>query len=241
MSDLKKYLILGATSDLAGTLAKSLADEVSLTLVARSEEKLKSFYGERFDQIECDLTDEIQVKSMIGDLKKSKQKFDGVICTVGSHEVTPLRLYSAEKFRKILDENFFSVASVLRNITPVVNKNASIVLFSSAVTIRGSATVSAYAAAKSAVESITRAAALEFASKNVRVNAIAPGVFRSKMSDKFLTSVNADQLEKIAQSHPLGIGTCEQVSNVAKFLLSDSASWITGQTLVVDGGYSINA
>ena len=241
MSEVQNYLILGATSDLAKAFVMNSDSKIAMTLVARDKKKLGSIYGDDFHHLECDLTDEADVKSMVSELKQSKTKFDGILCAVGSHEVMPLRLYEAEKFMQILNSNFFSVANVLRNVSSILNSGASIVLLSSAVTSRGAATVSAYVAAKSAVEGLTKAAALEFSKKKVRVNAIAPGVFKSKMSDKFLSSMNAEQQEQIIASHPLGVGTTEQVASVIHFLLSESASWITGQTIIVDGGYSINA
>ena len=241
MVEPKNYLIFGAASDLATAFVKNLNATDNVILVARDHKKLISIYGNAFNSIECDLKDEVALRSIVKELKQSKIKFDGVLCAVGSHEVMPLKLYSEDKFRNILEDNFFTVANILRNISSILNSRAGIVLLSSAVTNRGAATVSAYAAAKSAIEGLTKAAALEFASKSIRVNSVAPGVFRSKMSESFLSSMSHEQAKNVAQAHPLGIGTCEQVSNVIKFLISDEASWVTGQTIIVDGGYSINA
>jgi len=241
MPEKKKFLLLGATSNLANSLVENTNCDCDFTLVSRNAEKVKDIYGSKYQHYDCDLADDLAVTEMFKGFRRNKFKFSGVLCAAGAHEMMPLRLYSANRFRQKFDENLFSVVNILTNISAVLEEGASIVLVSSAVTTRGAATVSAYASAKAAVEGLTRAAAIEFSSKKVRVNAVAPGIFKSQMSDKFLGSLTAEQLENVISSHPLGLGTCEQVSNVVDFLLSDKASWITGQTIVVDGGYTINA
>lgn len=244
MDDPKQYLVLGATSDLAKAFVLSVESGANFTLVARNEDKLKEIYGS-FNSVvrteTCDLKSNNEVKDLVGGLKTDKLKYDGVLCAVGAHEIMPLRLYSDEKFRDMVDANFFSVANILRFMSPILMPESSVVVISSAVTFRGAGTVSAYAASKSAVEGLVRAAALEYAAKKIRINAIAPGVFKSKMSDKFISSFNPQQLERLELNHPLGIGTPDQVASVIEFLLSPKSSWITGQTLIVDGGFSINA
>ena len=237
----KKVLILGATSNLASSFIENSGNDCDFTIVARNANKMNDIYGTKYQSYECNLSNDYEVTELFKELRRSKIKFSSVLCAAGAHEIMPLRLYSANRFRQKVDENFFSVVNVLMNISAVLEQGASIVLISSAVTIRGAATVSAYASAKAAVEALTRSAALEFASKKVRVNAIAPGVFKSQMSEHFLGSMTAEQSESVIRSHPLGLGDTTQVSNVVEFLLSDKASWITGQTIVVDGGYSINA
>lgn len=244
MSEQKQYLIFGATSDLAKAFVDLTDSTNHFTLVARDRKKLDRLYNPEKNRIRtelCDLTINTEVKELVKKLKNDKISYDGVLCAVGAHEIMPLRLYSDEKFREMFDANFFSTANVLRSVSPILKPCSSIVLISSAATSRGAGTVSAYVAAKAAIEGITRAAAIEFASKKIRVNAIAPGVFRSKMSDKFLSTFNEQQLEKLELSHPLGIGTSDQVAGVIGFLLDSASNWITGQTIIVDGGYSINA
>jgi len=243
MNDTKKIIVWGATSDLSQQFIADSSQSTEFTLVARSKEKMLSVYGMDANHkfLECDVSDDAAVKRITADLTKTKTKFDCVLCSVGMHEVMPLRLYSGVNFRKIVEANFFSVANVLRGVSSLVASGGSIVVVSSAVTSRGSATVSAYASAKGAVEALMRSAALEFASKNIRVNAIAPGIFKSKMSDKLLSTRNEEQLRNLEASHPLGLGSCEQVVGIIEFLFSERSSWITGQTIFVDGGYSINA
>ena len=244
MADTRHYLIFGATSELAAAFM-DVADHSSVfTLVARDAEKLAaitSASGTLARKHVCDLQDEASIKELVKVLKSEKLKFDGVLCAAGAHEVLPLRLYSKEKFMIMMDVNFFTVSNVLASISSILNPAASIVATSSAATQRGAGAVAGYVAAKAAVEGLVRAAALEFAPKKVRVNSIAPGVFRSKMSEAFLGTFTDTQLERLDASHPLGIGTAHDVAGCIKFLMGPDSSWMTGQNLVVDGGYSINA
>ena len=244
MTDTRHYLIFGATSDLAVAFMDLADHSAVFTLVARDEEKLAAVTpasGTVAGRHVCDLRHESSVKELMKKLKFEKMKYDGVLCAAGAHEVLPLRLYTKEKLGAMMDLNFFTVSNVLASISGILNPAASIVATSSAATQRGSGTVSGYVAAKAAVEALVRAAALELAPKKIRVNSIAPGVFRSKMSVAFLETFNDAQLEKLNASHPLGIGTAHDVAGCIKFLIGPDSTWITGQNFIVDGGYSINA
>ena len=80
--------------------------------------------------------------------------------------------------------------------------------------------------------------ALELASKNIRVNSILPGMVKSEMSLKLLSTLSEEARDDIESMHPLGIGNVEDVANACIYLLSDASKWITGTNLIVDGGYS---
>lgn len=244
MQPTHQYLICGATSELAIALVKLLDPSIQCTLIARNTDKLQHI-AQSLDNIAtthtCDLADDTAVKTLIKHLKSSKIKFDGVFCAAGAHTMLPLRLYSKNKFSDIMDSNFYTAANLLTNLSGILNPQASLVVTSSAVTRRGANLVAGYVAAKAAIEGLVRTAALEFAPKKIRINAIAPGVFHSNMSATFLNTLNADQQQALQTNHPLGIGTATDVAACVKFLLSTDAQWITGQTLIVDGGYTINA
>ena len=86
---------------------------------------------------------------------------------------------------------------------------------------------------------MARSAALELASTGVRVNTILPGVVKTEMTNEFLGSLGEQASQDVINRHPLGIGMPEDVANLIHFLISDNSRWITGQSLVIDGGFSI--
>ena len=239
-------LICGATSDLGEAIIMSLEADQSHSIVAtgRDCKKLKALSA-RFGCIKqthvVDLSLENEVKSLLKGYSAKNIKFAGIICLAGRHEMKPLRGYSKASMVDIFDSNFYSSAHVISNCGRVVAERGSIVLVSSAATSRGAGAVGGYVASKSAVEGLTRTAALEFAGKGVRVNCVSPGVFESQMTTSFFASIGEDVVNNIRLSHPLGVGTPADVAGPIKFLLSKDSAWITGQNILIDGGFTINA
>ena len=139
-----------------------------------------------------------------------------------------------------MENNFYSFTNVLCNISKILNKNASIVSVSSAGVMRSAAAVSAYAASNKAIEGFIKSAAIEFSQNKIRVNAIAPGVVLTEMTEGFIKSIGESAAKDMKDNHPLGFGKPRDVSNLIEFLVSDRSVWITGQTIVIDGGFSIN-
>ena len=86
---------------------------------------------------------------------------------------------------------------------------------------------------------MVKAIALELAPRNIRVNAVSPGVVQTPMTDRLFSLIDSKHKDQIIEMHPLGIGKVEDVVPLIRFLLSDGSKWITGQNIKVDGGYSI--
>jgi NAD(P)-dependent dehydrogenase (short-subunit alcohol dehydrogenase family) len=116
----------------------------------------------------------------------------------------------------------------------------SVVYISSVAGLIGQTGHVEYCASKSALVGACKAAALELARENIRVNCIAPGLVKTEMMEKSLKTLSPDQLKAIEAYQPLGLGSPRDVSNAVAFLLADTGKWITGTTFVVDGGYTVH-
>jgi NAD(P)-dependent dehydrogenase (short-subunit alcohol dehydrogenase family) len=152
----------------------------------------------------------------------------------------PLRALDASKFEAVQRVNVTAAAMLAKGFRQkgCCAPNSSIVLVSSVMGLVGQAGIPAYSTSKAAVAGLTRCLAMELARESIRVNCVAPGMVRTEMTEKFFEFVSDEYVKGIEALHPLGFGTARDVANAIAFLISDAARWITGSTLVVDGGYT---
>ena len=140
-----------------------------------------------------------------------------------------------EDFEQVIDTNLVGTFNVTKNVVPYMMKARSgrIINISSVVGISGNAGQTNYSASKAGIIGFTKSLAKEIASRNILVNAVAPGFIETNMTDVLKDDVK----QEIAKNIPLKrMGTAQDVANVVKFLASDDSSYITGQVINVDGG-----
>ena len=231
----EKYLIVGATGSIGSNLATQLYDSnKEAHLVGRNENETKSlseklgFTYTIADVLEDGYVDKI--KSDIDDIK-------GVAYCVGSIDLKPLKISSESDFNKCMKLNLYSAVELIKGFQDSLKKNkGSIVLFSTVAAQRGFTNHSIIASAKAAVEGLTVSIAAEFA-PNIRVNCVALSLTNSKIAQPILK--NTVLAQGIAKAHPLKrIGEGKDGAALAKFLLTEESSWVTGQVIAVDGGRS---
>ena len=171
-----------------------------------------------------------KVKSDINEIK-------GVAYCVGSIDLKPLRMVTEADMNKCMKLNLYSAIEAIKGFQESLKKNkGSVVLFSTVAAQRGFTNHTIIASAKAAVEGLTVTLAAEFA-PNIRVNCIAPSLSKSKIAEPMLK--NPAIAEGIAKAHPLKrLGEGKDSAALAKFLITEESSWVTGQVIAVDGGRS---
>lgn len=242
---MEKYtLITGATSGIGEALAIELSKSRNLLLIGRNQQKIDNVLQECSSEKEhkficCDLNKEKQrVFLLLNEfLQREEIEVESFIHSAGITRILPIRNFSIDIVDEIFNVNFFSAVEILRVLLKKNNHGSlkNVLMISSLWSIRGESGNSIYAASKGAINSLVYSLAKELAPK-VNVNAILPGAVRTNMTEKLLDSeVGLKQLK----DYPLGFGTPADVVNVIKFLLSNESTWITGQTISVDGGRTI--
>jgi len=173
-------------------------------------------------------------------LGRERGGFAGAVCCAGSHQVRPLSLVDTERLHEAFDANFVTAINATKLVVKAPSaKGGSVVWLSSVAAERATTGFLGYAAAKGALVSAARVAALELAPRKIRVNTILAGVVDTPMSSGWMDLVGPEQKAAIAKSHPLGIGTPDSVASVISFFLSEQSAWVTGATLIADGGLSM--
>ena len=231
----EKYLIFGATGSVGSSLAKQLKDSGNdIHLVARNENEVKAIA----EKLSCSYTvADVLEYGFIEKVKADINDIKGIAYCIGSIDLKPLRTVTETDLNKCMKLNLYSAVEAIKGYQESLKKNkGSIVLFSTVAAQRGFTNHSIIASAKAAVEGLTVTLAAEFA-PNIRVNCIAPSLTKSKIAEPMLK--NTVIAEGIAKAHPLKrLGEGKDSAALAKFLVTEESSWVTGQLIAVDGGRS---
>lgn len=227
---MRNILIIGGSSGIGKKLAHSLSS---------NDINVYATYNNNKQNDESNLTyNQLDVLSENFDFDYLPETLDGIVYCPGSINLKPFARISEESF---LDDYKLQVIGAVKSIQKVLPRlkkgnNSSIVLFSTVAVQTGFNFHSQVSSSKGAIEGLTRALAAEFA-PTIRVNAIAPSITDTPLAQNLLN--NDKKIEDNSKRHPLNrVGSANDIANMAKFLLSEDASWITGQILKVDGGIS---
>jgi 3-oxoacyl-[acyl-carrier protein] reductase len=240
----KVALITGASRGIGRSIAKTLAERgADVALTGRDVEALRETAalcanarpGATAEVFPADVTDREAVEGVVADVTGRFSRIDFAISNAGqSIDALVLRLKS-ETIDRMLDVNlksaFYLCAAVAKPM--MKQRGGAIVLVTSIVGVSGNAGQAAYSASKAGLIGLCKSLAKELGSRNIRVNAVAPGLIETAMTE---TMPDAAREFLIKQAALGRAGTPEDVSRVVAFLCSDDAGYVTGQTLVVDGG-----
>jgi len=231
----EKYLIFGATGSVGSSLAEQLKNSGNdVHLVARNESEVKAIA----EKLGCSYTvADVLENGFIEKVKSDIYEIKGIAYCVGSIDLKPLRMVTEADMNKCMKLNLYSAIEAIKGYQEILKKNkGSVVLFSTVAAQRGFTNHTIIASAKAAVEGLTVTLAAEFA-PNIRVNCVAPSLSKSKIAEPMLK--NPAIAEGIAKAHPLKrLGEGKDSAALAKFLITEDSSWVTGQVIAVDGGRS---
>ena len=239
----KCALITGATRGIGKQIAITLAKQgYNIALNYRKENEELENTKKQIEKIG------VQVLAVKGDVanfencenfvKQVIERFGQIDVLVNNAGITKdmlLMRMKKEDFEQVIDTNLVGTFNVTKNVVPYMMKARSgrIINISSVVGISGNAGQTNYSASKAGIIGFTKSLAKEIASRNILVNAVAPGFIETNMTDVLKDDVK----QEIAKNIPLKrMGTTQDVANVVKFLASDDSSYITGQVINVDGG-----
>jgi NAD(P)-dependent dehydrogenase (short-subunit alcohol dehydrogenase family) len=245
MTKQKTAIVTGGTTGLGKAITKTFIDAGIFTIIIDlSQENLdaaKNEFGDKCGYELFNLANLDKIPALIDLLEEKYGQLDILVNNAGIHLKKFALDVTDEEFKRVIEINQNVIFSLSREVARkmIKHESGSILNISSMAAIYGIPQVIAYTAAKTAVEGMTRAMAVEWSPKGVRVNAIAPGFIYSKMSRKALDS-DPERKQKVFSRTPMGrMGNPEEVGSAALFMVSDAASYITGTVLPVDGGNSI--
>jgi len=233
----KKYLIFGATGSIGSSLAEQLTNsDHEVHLIARNVDELKPLS----EKLGCTFSiADVLEENFIDKVKADTSDFDvkGIAYCVGSIDLKPLKRVTENDLNTCMKLNLYSAIEVIKGFQEELQKSSgSIVLFSSVAAQKGFTNHTIIATAKAAIEGLTVTLAAEFA-PNIRINCVAPSLTNSKIAQSMLK--NPIVAEALAKAHPLKrVGEGKDSAALAKFLLTEESSWVTGQVIGVDGGRS---
>ena len=239
----KVAMITGATRGIGKQIALTLANEgynIVLNYRTENDELIQAKNEIESKNVKCltvqgDVTNFEDCKQMIESAIKEFGKIDVLINNAGITKDMLLARMKEEDFKQVIDVNLVGTFNMTKNVISYMMKARSgrIINFSSVVGIAGNAGQTNYSASKAGIIGFTKSLAKEIASRNILVNAVAPGFIETNMTDVLKDDVK----QEIAKNIPLKrMGTAQDVANVVKFFASDDSSYITGQVINVDGG-----
>lgn len=240
----KYILITGASSGIGRAVAIKLSNEYPLILCGRNMENLEKTKSQCnsnckiiFWPFDLQKVDDIGI-SLASFIRNQAVSIGGFVHSAGISPIYSLRMLSLDTMYKIMNVNFLSAVEILRVLgSKRINNKCldSVVFISSIAAVRGVKGQAVYSASKGALNAFARSMAAELA-PNVRVNCVMPGGLRTAMTETmYEVSLDPDELD----NNLLGAGSVNDIAEAVYYFVSDKSRWITGQSLAVDGGFSI--
>lgn len=236
----KVAVITGGNSGIGYATAKVLSENNARVIITgRRKEAVEKAASElNVSSLLADQSQLSDIERLVLEVKNQYGKVDILLINAGITKFAPIALTTESVFDEIMNVNFRGAYFTLSKFIPILNENASVVFLSSTSATISPQGASVYAASKAAINAVVKIAALELASRSIRVNAVSPGPIATEIMNK----IGLDNtLEKqLIDDIPLSrLGKPDEVADLITYLSSDSASFITGSNFLVDGGQSV--
>jgi len=241
----KVAVVIGGTSGIGLAIAKGLAEAgADVVPTSRRKDQVEAAAkeienrGRRSIRVTSDVSDRASLQNVLDESIKAFGKVDVLVNSAGRTKRAPTLDFNEEDWNSILDTNLTGTlrAAQVFGRHMLERESGSIINIASLSTFVALYEVAAYSASKAAVASLTKSLAIEWSQKGVRVNAIAPGVFRTPLNEKLLDETERGR-EFLLRTPMKRFGNVEELAGAAIFLASDAASFVSGEILTVDGGF----
>ena len=243
----KNIIVTGASSGIGQQVAITCSRMgARVVLIGRNEERLEEtrnqLEGEGHVTLSYDLTELDGLKDMVGSIVNQIGVIDGLVNCAGISTVLPFKLMTPEKVEDFFKTNVYATVELTRQVLNIKNVNkqgCSVIFFASVMGVVGENAKSLYSLTKGALISGCRSLAIEYAPKKIRVNVVSPGIVETAINRNQPYLADPEKRKVTESMHPLGLGTTDDIANACVYLLSDASRWVTGQNLIIDGGYTI--
>ena len=246
--DGKTALVTGGTKGMGRAIVESfLSWGADVFFVARNADDIARVESELKDHsknchgIQADVSRQADREEIVDFVNSQVQKLDILVNNVGTNIRKKTKDYTAEEFRLIMDTNFTSAFDLSKQLLPLLKASgkASVVFNSSVAGINHIRTGSVYGATKAAMIQLAKNLAVEWAEHGIRVNAVAPFYIKTPFVEQILA--NKEFLQEIQDRTPMKrVGEPQEVADLVTFLCMPAASYITGQSIAIDGGFTVN-
>lgn len=236
----KIAVITGGNSGIGYATAKKLKENgAHIIITGRRKEAIEKATDElNATAMMADQSKLNDIKNLVSQVKQQFGKVDILLINAGITKFSTIEQTTESLFDEIMNVNFKGAFFTLSRFIPLLNDGASVIMLSSTSATISPQSASIYAASKAAINAVVKIAALELASRKIRINAVSPGPIATEIMDKI--GLNEELENHLIQSIPMGrMGKAEEVADMIHYLTSENAGFLTGANFLVDGGQSI--
>ena len=241
----KKIIITGGSSGIGYNLVRHFSKKnYTVIPISKTKTKINEYknISNEIDPIFFDLTNFTKYPQLFDKINKLYGPIDHLIHSAGIHKINSIKAFSLDDILNSINLNLVSAILMSKYISnnKYFKRPGSHVFVSSVMGVIGEKGQSVYSASKSGLYGLAKSLSIELAKNKIRVNVISPGSIDSPLYEKYLNKITSSTKIEFSNKHPLGIGNFNDINNLVEFLISNKSKWITGQNLIIDGGYSIN-